>query len=177
MVVKLLNEYSLHLNTVRDSFTSKYCDTLNNQTGRKWTRTASTSLWNKKFCWTPDSIFQWCFFNLTRPSGRRGNFYQLAQGQHPLSCAPAESLSCPKSTRGYHNISGSAIFKLFKTGGCPAVKLLGVEGGFRRNLLIASWATPTAGCTRVQLIFQEIDTVSSVFCAHSADLLKSCVYL
>ena len=38
------------------------------------------------------------FDNLTHPSGRRGNFYQLAQGQHPLLCAlsTAESLSCPK---------------------------------------------------------------------------------
>jgi hypothetical protein len=39
------------------------------------------------------------FANWTRPSGRRGNFHQLAQVQHPLLCAlsTAESLSCPKS--------------------------------------------------------------------------------
>jgi hypothetical protein len=38
------------------------------------------------------------FANWTRPSGRRGNFYQLAQSQHSLLCALflAESLSCPE---------------------------------------------------------------------------------
>ena len=51
--------------------------------------------------------------------------------------------------RGPHNISGSTIFKLYKSRwvpGCTAAsyKLL---GGFRRNLLIVSWATPTPGCT------------------------------
>ena len=39
------------------------------------------------------------FANWTRPSGRRGNFYQVAQGQRPflLALSSAESLSCPKS--------------------------------------------------------------------------------
>jgi hypothetical protein len=39
---------------------------------------------------------------------------------------------------------GLKIFKLFKNRwvlGCPAAK------GFRRNLLIVSWVTPTPGCT------------------------------
>jgi len=46
--------------------------------------------------------------------------------------------------RGYYNILGSTIFKLFKSKWCRAAQLL---GGFRRNLLIVSWATPTPGCT------------------------------
>ena len=89
------------------------------------------------------------FDNWTRPSGRHGNFYQVAQGQHPLLCAlsTAESLSCPK---GIGSIGGTPIFwgqqysSCSKAGGCRAAQLL---GGFRRNLLIVSWATPTPGCT------------------------------
>ena len=89
------------------------------------------------------------FDNWTRPSGRHGDFYQVAQGQHPLLCAlsTAESLSCPKSIG---SIGGTSIFcgqqysSCSKAGGCRAAQLL---GGFRRNLLIVSWATPTPGCT------------------------------
>ena len=49
------------------------------------------------------------FDNWTRPSGRLGDFYQVAQGQHPLLCAlsTAESLSCPKSIG---SIGGTPIF-------------------------------------------------------------------
>ena len=61
--------------------------------------------------------------------------------------------------RGPHNVSGSTIFKLFniifytavlklfkstKAGGCRAAQLL---GGFRGNLLIVRWVTPTPRCT------------------------------
>ena len=89
------------------------------------------------------------FDNWTRPSGRHGNFYQVAQGQHPLLCAlsTAESLSCPKSIG---SIGGATIFQgqqyssCSKAGGCRAAQLL---GGFRRNLLIVSWVTHTPGCT------------------------------
>ena len=89
------------------------------------------------------------FVNLTRPSGRCGNFYQLAQDQHPLLCAlsAAESLSCPKSIG---SIGGTTLFKgqqyssCSKAGGCRAVQL---PRGFRRNLLIVSWVTHTPGCT------------------------------
>ncbi len=89
------------------------------------------------------------FVNWSRPSGRWRNFYQVAQGQHPLLCAlsTAESLSCPKSIG---SIGGTTIFQgqqyssCSKAGGCRAAQLL---GGFRRNLLIVSWVTPTPGCT------------------------------
>ena len=65
-----------------------------------------------------------------------------------LLCAlsTAESRSCPKSIG---SIGGSTIFQgqqyssCPKAGGCRAAQLL---GGFRRNLLIVSWATPTLGC-------------------------------
>jgi hypothetical protein len=89
------------------------------------------------------------FANWTRPSGRRGNFYQVVRGQHPLVCAlsTAESLSCPKRIG---LIGGTTIFlaeqysSCPKAGGCRAAQLLGV---FRRNLLIVSRVTPTPGCT------------------------------
>jgi hypothetical protein len=93
------------------------------------------------------------FANCTSSSRRYGNFYQVAQGQHPLSCAfpTAGSLSCPKKYRvdmASHNISESTLFKLFKS--------MWVDR--RRD---------------VQLIPQEIDTASRLFCAHSADMVKS----
>jgi hypothetical protein len=49
------------------------------------------------------------FAGWTRPSGRRGNFYQLAQVQHPLLCAlsTAESLSCPNSVGSIGSMIGS----------------------------------------------------------------------
>ena len=89
------------------------------------------------------------FVNWTRPSGRRGNFYQLAQDQHPLLCAlsTAESLSCPKSIG---SIGGTTIFQgqqyssCSKAGDCRAAQLL---GGFPMNLPIVSWVTPTPGGT------------------------------
>ena len=89
------------------------------------------------------------FFDWTRPSGRRGNFYQVAQGQHSLLCAlsTAESLSCPKSIGsigGTPIFSGQQYSRCSKADGCRAAQLL---GGFRRNLLIVSWVTSTPGCT------------------------------
>jgi hypothetical protein len=93
------------------------------------------------------------FNNWTRPSGRRGNFYQVVQGQHPLLCAlsTAESLSCPKSIGSIGGITifqGQQYSSCSKAGGCRAAQLLGAWlGGFRGNLLIVSWVTPTPGCT------------------------------
>ena len=89
------------------------------------------------------------FANWTRPSGRRGNFYQVPQGQHPLLCAlsTAESLSCPKSIGsigGFTIFQGQQYSSCSKACGCRAAQLL---GGFRRNLQIVSWATPTPECT------------------------------
>jgi hypothetical protein len=93
------------------------------------------------------------FVDWSRTCGRWGNFYRLTQGQHPLlswllcALSTAESLSCPKSIG---SIGGSTIFQSQqysscpKAGGCWAAQLL---GGFRTNLLIVSWATPTPGCT------------------------------
>ena len=143
------------------------------QTGWKWTRTAKPTQCDKKFSKKMlrkyektriliasqhfSMVLLWRqlhrdflrFDNWTRPSGRHGDFYQVAQGQHPLLCAlsTAESLSCPKSIG---SIGGNTIFQgqqyssCSKAGGCRAAQLL---GGFRRNLLIVSWATPTPGCT------------------------------
>ena len=76
-----------------------------------------------------------------RPSARRGNFYQLVQGQHLLlyALSTAEGLSYPASIG---SIGGTTIFQgqqyssCSKAGGCRAAQLL---GGFRRNLLIVSW--------------------------------------
>jgi hypothetical protein len=72
--------------------------------------------------WSPDCTFQWCFYwcnyightdflrfaNWTSSSGRRGNFYQVPEGQHPLLCAlsTAESLSCPKSIGSIRGSTG-----------------------------------------------------------------------
>jgi hypothetical protein len=89
------------------------------------------------------------FVNWSRPYGRRGNFYQVVQGQHPLLCvlSTAEALSRPKSIG---SIGGNPIFwgqqysSCSKAGGCRAAQLL---GGFRRNLLIVNWVIPTPGCT------------------------------
>ena len=89
------------------------------------------------------------FANWTSSSGRRGNFYQVPQGQHPLLCAlsTAEALSCPKSIG---SIGGNPIFwgqqysSCSRAGGCRATQL---SGGFRRNLLIVTWVTSTPGCT------------------------------
>ena len=69
-------------------------------------------------------------------------------GQHPLLCAlsTAESVSCPKSIG---SIGGNTIFRgqqyssCSKAGVCRAAQLL---GGFRRDLLIVSWVSPTPGC-------------------------------
>ena len=41
-------------------------------------------------------------------------------------------------------IQGQKYSSCSKAGGCRAAQLL---GGFRRNLLIVSWVTPTPGCT------------------------------
>jgi hypothetical protein len=89
------------------------------------------------------------FADCTRPSGRHGKFYQVAQGQHPLLCALStdESLSCPKSIG---SIGGTTIFQgqqyssCSKAGGCRAAQL---PGGFPRNWQIVCWMAPTPGCT------------------------------
>jgi hypothetical protein len=94
---------------------------------------------------------QWDFLrftNWTRPSGWCGNFYRVVQGQHPLLCAlwAAESLSCPKSIGSIGDITifqGQQYSSCSKAGGCRAAQL---PRGFRRNLLIVSWATPTPEC-------------------------------
>jgi hypothetical protein len=118
----------------------------------KWTRTAKPTQCNKKISkkcwasmenhefWSPDCTFQWCFYGgiyieifwgssveLARPG--RGNVYKVAQGQHPLLCA-FSSFDCwePPLSKKYrvdrvaHNISGSTIFKFFKSRvpGCTA---------------------------------------------------------
>ena len=88
------------------------------------------------------------FANWTRPSGWRGDFYQVAQGQHQLlfALSTAESLSCPKSigSIGVTTIFwGQQYSSCSKAGGCRAGQLL---GGFRSNLLIVSWVTSTPGC-------------------------------
>ena len=92
------------------------------------------------------------FVDWSRTCGRWGNFYQVAQGQHPLLCmllcalSTAESLSCPKSIGsigGFTIFQGQQYSSCPKAGGCRAAQLL---GGFRTNLLIVSWATPTPGC-------------------------------
>ena len=84
-----------------------------------------------------------------RPSARRGYFDHLAQSQHPLlwTFSTAESLSYPEiigSIGGLTIFQGQQYSSCSKAGGCRAAQLL---GGFRRNLLIVSWATPTPGCT------------------------------
>jgi hypothetical protein len=89
------------------------------------------------------------FANWTSSSGRRGSFYQVPQGQHPLlrALSTAESLSCPKSIG---SIGGPTIFQgqqysnSSKAGGCLAAQLL---GEFRRDLLIVSWVALMPGCT------------------------------
>jgi hypothetical protein len=87
---------------------------------KKISKKSCASIENHEF-WSPGSTFQWCFYggsyigiflrfaNWTRPSGRRGNFYQDPQRQHLLSCAlsTAERLSCPKSIG---SIGGTKIF-------------------------------------------------------------------
>jgi hypothetical protein len=114
------------------------------------------------------------FDNLTIPSGRRRNFYEVARGQHPLFlillvCAlSTESLSCPKSIHvsNVGSIGRSTIFhgqqysSCSKAGGCLATPLL---GGFLRNLLIVSWVTPSPGLTRVQLIFRYLMPPAAYF--------------
>ena len=136
------------------------------QTGCKWTRITRPAQRNKKISKKITNFDRHAalfngasmgqlhrdflrFVDWSRTCGRWGNFYQVAQGQHPLLCAlsTAESLSCPKSIG---SIGGSTIFQSQqysscpKAGGCRAGQLL---GGFRTNLLIVSWATPTPGCT------------------------------
>jgi hypothetical protein len=173
------------------------------QTRCKWARTASRTRYNEKISkkknlflwimenhelWSPGSTFQWCFYGgnyigsfwgslieLARPDGAV-TFTRLRRASSSLllcALSTAESLSCPKSIG---SIGGTPIFQgqqysnCSKAGGCRVAPLV---RGFGRNLLIVSRVTLTPGCTRVQLIFQEIDTASRVFCAHRADLPKS----
>ena len=84
-----------------------------------------------------------------RPSGWRGYFYHLAQGQHPLLWAfsTPEGLSYPAiigSIGGLTIFQGQQYSSCSKAGGCREAQLL---GGFRRNLQIVSWVAHTPGCT------------------------------
>jgi hypothetical protein len=112
------------------------------------------------------------FANWTRASGWRGNFYQVAQGQHSLLCAlsTTESLSCPKSIG---SIGGNPIF------GVNNIQVVQKQEAARQyscweDSLGICWSSVGWHRRRdVQLISQEIDAVSRLFCAHSPDLLKS----
>ena len=119
------------------------------------------------------------FANWTRPSGRRGNFYQVAQGQHPFlfALSSAESLSCPKSME---SIGGTTIFHSLDNIQVVQKQMgaglhVAAPVGFRRNLLIVRWVTPTPGCTSTANFPGNwyVHIASRVFCAHPADLIKS----
>ena len=139
--------------------------------GRSNGRIALTHHWNRM--WNTTLPVRWWFQKAAMGSDK--NPLSVVQGQHPWLCALsiADILSCPKSIG---SIGGTPIFQrqqysnCSKAGGCRVAPLM---RGFGRNVLIVSRVTSTPGCTRVQLIFQEIDTASRVFCAHRADLPKS----
>ena len=168
-----------------------------------WTRTASPTQCNKKFSkkilgkygksriliarldfsmvllWRQSRRDFPRFANWTRPSGRRGNFYQVAQGQHPFlfALSSAESLSCPKSME---SIGGTTIFHSLDNIQVVQKQMgaglhVAAPVGFRRNLLIVRWVTPTPGCTSTANFPGNwyVHIASRVFCAHPADLIKS----
>jgi hypothetical protein len=92
-------------------------------------------------------IFWGLPIELARPDGAV-TFTRMCK-QHPLvrDISTAESLSCPKKIRsieGTTKFQGQQYSSCSKADGCRAAQLL---GGFRANLLIVSWVTPTPGCT------------------------------
>jgi hypothetical protein len=106
------------------------------------------------------------FDNLTRPSGRHGNFTRLcnASTRHALlsidlcALSTAESLSCPKRVGSIGRptiFQGQQYSRCSKAGGCRAALLLGGFRCRRGNLLIVSRATPTQECTLVLTIVRE----------------------
>jgi hypothetical protein len=90
------------------------------------------------------------FVNWSQACGRWGNFYQVAHARPAPVIMRSFDWWEPRLSkkyrvdRGYYNILGSTIFKLFKSRVCRAAQLL---GGFRRDLLIVTWAATTPGCT------------------------------
>ena len=102
-------------------------------------------------------VLQWR--NGTCLSGRRGNFYQVPQDQHP-------------SYRQLHVLF--ARFRLLRASAVQKVQgRQGLQQYFRSTilkLLKSRWATPKRD---VEITFQEIDSASHLFYVRSADLLKS----
>ena len=125
------------------------------QTGWKWTRTAKPTQRNKKISKKMlhkygktqiliarlhfSMVVLWGqlhkdflrFANWTSSSGRRGNFYQVARGQHPLLCALSTTDQEPQLSKQYRvdrwwpYILGSTIFKLFKSRRLPGCTAAG----------------------------------------------------
>ena len=114
------------------------------------------------------------FANWTRTSGRRGNFYHIAQAQHPLLYTLSTAEKSPKSIRpigGIHIFQGQHYSSCSKPGGCWAAQML---GGFHawwefanRQLGNTDAGMYSESTKLVQLIFQQIYADSRVFCAHS----------
>ena len=123
------------------------------QTGWKWTRTAKSTQRNKKISkkcctsmenhqfWSPGSTFQWCFYGgnyigifwglpieLARPDGTVTlDLPGCARPAHVImrsfDCWEPQLFKKYFADRGFHNILGSTIFKLFKSrwvSGCTA---------------------------------------------------------
>ena len=111
--------------------------------------------------WSPGSTFQWCFYGgnyigifwglpieLARPDGEVA-FTRLCRAS---TCYYAlfRLLRASAVQKSIGSIGGTTIFQgqqyssCSTAGGCRAAQLL---GGFRTNLLIVSWVTPTLGCT------------------------------
>jgi hypothetical protein len=119
-----MDKYGQTCITQQESFEKKFCKYRKSRIFIASQHFSMVLLWgqlHKKFL---------RFANRTRPSGRHGNFYQVARGQHPLLRLYAlfrllspESLSCPKSigsiAGGYPDILGSTIFKLFESRWVP----------------------------------------------------------
>ena len=127
------------------------------QTRCKWARTASRTRYNKKISKKKivfvdygksrtlvarqhfSMMLLWRqlhreflrFVNWTRPSGWRGNFYQVTQGQllavimRSFDCWEPQLSKKYRVDRGFHNISGSTIFKLFKSRWVPGCTAAG----------------------------------------------------
>jgi hypothetical protein len=119
------------------------------------------------------------FATWTRPSRRRGNFYQVVQGQPPLLCALSTADQEPQLSkkdrvdRGPHNISGSTIINIQVV---QKQMGAGLHSCLEDSVEIANHQLGDRHRRRdVQLIFQDItcNAASRLFCAHSADLLNS----
>ena len=138
--------------------------------------------------WSPSSTFQWCFhggnyigifwglqIDLARPDGE-ATFTRLPEASTHyyalIRLLKAKKYRVDIQIRRGPIFRGQQCSSRSKAGGCRAAQLLG-GFGFRGNLLIVSWVATTPGYTRVQLISQEIDAASRLFCARWADLLKS----